>query len=260
MRRLFAVALVAAVMGICAASAHAAGYRLLNFDGGLVKWGEPGFGEGADVTYALADHPMSFPDAVNCRAIRPMNRVLARSALSLRDFKRELSAAFAAWERVADIRFRRVDDPETANLVIGSQTRPRGRAYANVAYKPAAVGSDIRAISKSLICLNPEHRWKIGFDGDDTVYDLRFTLMHEIGHAIGLDHEGSHDQLMGFAYHENFREPQAGDIAGASALYGPAPGAPRIADSERRDDRDRAARPRHPFLSLGQEHAPRAAR
>ena len=44
-------------------------------------------------------------------------------------------------------------------------------------------GGDKR-IARSQICLNPRQRWKIGFDGNLTVYDITHTLAHEIGHAI----------------------------------------------------------------------------
>ena len=34
---------------------------------------------------------------------------------------------------------------------------------------------------------------KIGFDGNLNIYDVRYTLMHEIGHGIGLEvHEVEH--------------------------------------------------------------------
>ena len=70
------------------------------------------------------------------------------------------------------------------------------------------------------MCLNPEHRWKVGFDGDKDVYDIRYTLIHEIGHAIGLDHPGPSGQLMGFRYTEDFAELQPGDLKGVRQLYG----------------------------------------
>jgi hypothetical protein len=53
------------------------------------------------------------------------------------------------------------------------------------------------------------------------VYDLRYTFMHEIGHAIGLDHPDSPEALMDYHYTEMFSALQPGDIAGADLLYGP---------------------------------------
>jgi hypothetical protein len=52
------------------------------------------------------------------------------------------------------------------------------------------------------------------------VYDLRYTLTHEIGHAIGLDHPGTTSQVMSYRYEERFATLQPGDIRGAAALYG----------------------------------------
>jgi hypothetical protein len=78
----------------------------------------------------------------------------------------------------------------------------------------------VRPLERSLICLNPEHSWKVGFDGNLDVYDLRYTLKHEIGHAIGLDHPGTTSAVMSYRYEERFRQLQPGDIRGAVALYG----------------------------------------
>jgi predicted Zn-dependent protease len=47
--------------------------------------------------------------------------------------------------------------------------------------------------------------------------------MHEIGHALGLDHPEQRSQLMHFKYDESRTGLQAGDIAGAVKLYGPPP-------------------------------------
>ena len=79
-----------------------------------------------------------------------------------------------------------------------------------------------------MVCLNPTRPWKIGFDGDLDVYDLRYTLIHEIGHAIGLDHPAIAGQLMAYKYGEKFRVLQAGDIRGVETLYGPRRAAPNI--------------------------------
>jgi hypothetical protein len=84
--------------------------------------------------------------------------------------------------------------------------------------------SQLGAIRQALICLNPEERWKIGFDGDLKTYDLKFTFTHEIGHAIGLDHPGPTGALMGFRYDERSATLESGDIAAARKLYGPPAG------------------------------------
>jgi predicted Zn-dependent protease len=136
-------------------------------------------------------------------------------------FRRELSEAFAMWERIANITFRETSDEASAGILIGSQAIPEGRAFANVAELPTA--EPIRQIDKALVCLNPKAKWKIGFDGDLDIYDLRYTLAHEIGHAIGLDHPAPSGKVMGFKYTETFRTLQPGDAAGAVALYGERP-------------------------------------
>jgi predicted Zn-dependent protease len=129
------------------------------------------------------------------------------------------------WEAVADISFEPADDPHEADILIGAMAIPRGRAFANVAYDTTE-RSETRKLDQALICLNPNERWKIGFGGDAGAYDLRYTIAHEIGHAIGLNHPGPSGQLMGFQYAESFRALQPGDMAGAVALYGSRDGAP----------------------------------
>lgn len=151
--------------------------------------------------------------------MEPVGGLLARSGIADDAFRRELGAAFNLWERAANVRFVEVADPEAAGIIVGAQRTPTGRAFTDVAYKAGA--PPYREITRALICLNPLHMWKIGFDGNLSVYDLRYTLAHEIGHAIGLDHPAvSHGQLMSFRYQEAFQDLQAGDIEGALRLYG----------------------------------------
>ena len=124
------------------------------------------------------------------------------------------------WQAAANINFRGAESPLTADILIGAEVEPEGWAFANVAYETGSK-ERLKPILQSLICLNPLKRWKVGFDGDLKSYDLRYTIAHEIGHAIGLDHPAAGAQIMGYRYEEEFRDLQPGDVAGAVLLYGP---------------------------------------
>jgi hypothetical protein len=204
------------------------GFRLLDLENQSVKWQSPRWGEAAAVTYAFATGPTTTKGARNCAKLLPPNVAYAPSHISAGAFRREVAAAFRMWETAANITFREIGDPKHANIVIGAQGEPVGRAFTNVELKPA--GADGRkVIARSMICLNPRQPWKIGFDGNLDVYDLRYTLAHEIGHAIGLDHPSAAGELMSYRYDEKQSGLQPGDIKGAALLYGAPAGAPRFA-------------------------------
>lgn len=195
-------------------------FRLLELDGYKVKWGDRRLGVGARISYAFATEALQFADVHNCGEIIPIE-ALARENLSAEVLGREAAAAFRVWERAANLSFYQVSDVQHADIILGAQGQPEGRAFANVSYahEPA---DGVRAIKQALVCLNPEHKWKVGFDGDESVYDIRYTLIHEIGHAIGLDHPGRSGQVMAFRYTEAFADLQPGDLHGIRQLYGPA--------------------------------------
>jgi hypothetical protein len=201
-------------------SLNAAGYRLLQLDGYMVKWGDHTLGQGARVSYAFAQEPLQFEGARNCGDLKPLHG-LAGPDLPLDVLVQEAEAAFRVWERAANLSFYRVDDAREADIVLGAQGQPSMWAFANVAYGPES-RQGVRVIERALVCLNPQRPWKVGFDGNSSVYDLRYTLIHEIGHAIGLDHPGPSGALMGFRYTESFAGLQPGDLRGVQHLYGPA--------------------------------------
>lgn len=200
------------------AQASDGGYRLLELDGYKVKWGDRRLGVGASISYAFAREPLMFEEARNCSELAPIEMLLG-DTLSKETLARETQAAFQVWERVAGLSFYEVDDAQEADIILGAQGRPRGRAFANVSYAPDPQDG-VRAIDRALVCMNPDLKWKVGFDGNKDVYDLRYTLIHEIGHAIGLDHPGPSGQVMGFRYTEAFAELQPGDLRGVRLLYG----------------------------------------
>ena len=173
------------------------------------------------------------------------DRLASASGSELEGLRHEVRAAFVEWEQVSGVIFKEVDRVEDAGIVIGAQGKPTGWAFSNVAPltqsadRPASVQKalggagdkperlpavripTVDSIRQSLICLNPVKPWKVGFDGNLKVYDIRHTIAHEIGHAIGLDHPGASGSLMGFRYDEKIDGPQAGDIAAVQRLYGP---------------------------------------
>jgi matrixin len=212
-----AAALSYAVIG-SAGAADADSYKILRLDGNNVRW-QPVAGRAPVISYAIANQQMDFPGARNCQKITAPDELLAASALTISIFRDEVAAAFAMWQGIADIHFREVENAGDADIVLGAQVEPTGHAFADVFYD-AASRERLKPISKALVCLNPSKPWKIGFNGDLRTYDIRYTIAHEIGHAIGLDHPNGAGQIMGYRYEERFRQLQPGDVAGAVALYG----------------------------------------
>lgn len=242
----FVLLVAAATLTLCAdaTTSHAqtiGSYRPLVLDGHALKWGKPVLGTGATVTFALVETRSRFSGARNCSAMAPLDDLLSRNAIGAATFLRELDDALNAWETAANISFSSAD-PAVADILIGAQAQPRGYAFANVEYDETAPGEGPRTISRSLVCFNPLKRWKVGFDGDLEIYDLRYTLMHEIGHAIGLNHPLATGQLMSHKYNEAYRMLQAGDIRGAETLYGSRAGRRAIGVGETRQERVGARR------------------
>ncbi|MFL5260312.1 MAG: matrixin family metalloprotease [Hyphomicrobiales bacterium] len=214
-------------------------FRLLVLDGSFVKWGEPALGTGAEVTYAFATTEVVSDEARNCKRIAPFAELSSSPSLAMSALKNEAHEAFRTWERVSNLRFQVVDDEDDAQIIIGVEAEPKGLAFTNVAPETlstaaraleavktslglgSASAKSVKTIGRSLICLNPWLTWKIGLDGNNKTYDVRYTLTHEIGHAIGLDHPGASGALMGFRYNEKMNGLQAGDIQAVRTLYGP---------------------------------------
>ncbi|MGC2397159.1 MAG: matrixin family metalloprotease [Rhodomicrobium sp.] len=249
MIRRVALAGLAAVSSLGNAALAEAG-ELLRVEGYLMRWAPEAAGGKTIITYSIlqgAYHVKtrkSILSPSNCAKMHAFSDIVAKSPdLTEEKAKDELQAALQRWESVANIAFIEMNDPRLANIVIGAADDPGGRAFANLSYRgekgptpvtmalgnaPASPvlddnGGDgsVVPIDQAYVCLNPKSRWKIGFDGNLDVYDLRHTFTHEVGHAIGLDHPDSTGAVMAFRYDERVRDLQPSDIAGAQRLYGP---------------------------------------
>jgi hypothetical protein len=204
------------------------GYRLLQLDERPVKWGQQHLGAGAAITYALITEAMAFNDARNCKNMAPVDQLLERSGVDPAAFDIALGAALSMWQGAANVVFKRSENVETADILIGVDADGRGWAHADVLPDPGP--GLVGGIARGLVCLSAERSWKVGFGGNPSAQDLRYTLAHEIGHVIGLNHPSPDGQVMSFNYGEAFAELQRGDIEGVLVLYGPpAPTASEIA-------------------------------
>lgn len=193
-------------------------FEVLRLNGELVRW-FPKAGGKVVVTYALAERDVVTSGAVNCGAIRSPDSITASARIDRVRLRAIAQRAFATWAQVADVTFAEATSASEADVVIGEQMQPNGWAFTNVVPGDLRAGG-FRQIHKGTICLNPERPWKDGFDGNRAVYDLGFTLTHEIGHILGLDHPSRRGQLMSFRYDETVSGLTVGDIAGASFMYG----------------------------------------
>lgn len=225
---------------------------LLQFEGSQLKWGQLDSQSTTVITYALLkgtytvpkDKSILSPD--NCGIMEPFSEISAASpGVSTELVKHQLEAALANWEGVAGVKFVETANARDANIVIGATSGQNGKAFANLQYRgsqPAEpimkalgkastehqgeVSSPVKygavlAIKQAYVCLNSKSRWKVGFDGDLDVYDLRYTFAHEIGHTIGLDHPGRSGSVMAYRYDEHVEQLQPSDIATVQILYGP---------------------------------------
>lgn len=225
---------------------------LLQFRGSLVKWSQPETGARTVITYALLKDAITLPlnkatlSPDNCGSMQPFEAITSVSN-DISDYQvhSELRSAFNEWQKVAGVTFVESETAVHANIIIGAHTATIGPAFANLKLREvhdgawSAHGSNstgqsaltkpfelkVRGlaaeIEQAYICLNSKLPWKSGFDGNLRVYDLRYTFLHEIGHAIGLDHPDRSDSVMGYRYDEKVRSPQPIDIDAAQRLYGP---------------------------------------
>ncbi len=213
----------AAVLALGATSIRADEFRLLKIDGHRMKWGAPELGTGAEVTYGFATHARSFPDAINCQELAPMERLAAAWGDDPRWLDAIAAEAFAMWSVAADVRFRPAEAGETPDILIGAQGKPRRIAFANVWFDGAAARDGVAPLTQATICFNPELAWGIGAAPGGQGSDFGTVLAHEIGHAIGLDHPGATGSLMGYQNQGDIDALMPGDIEGAITLYGALP-------------------------------------
>jgi len=217
--------LVATALLATTGAAVADDFRLLKIDGHQMKWGTAQLGTGAEVTYGFATQAHSFPDAVNCGELAPMDTMAAPWGGDPLRLDAVAAEAFAIWSIAADLHFRPAATGEAPDILIGAQAKPRRIAFANVWFDAAASEQGVAPLTQATICFNPALIWDVEAAPVQLGprHDFGTVLAHEIGHAIGLDHPGPTGSLMGYQNQGAIEALMPGDVAGAITLYGVRP-------------------------------------
>lgn len=135
-----------------------------------------------------------------------------------------LASAFADWSSRADIQFRQVTSTAQSQIDFNfaSMDGPSGTlGYANYSFTGTTLLS-------AAITFDSDERWRATGDTVVSNSGASFFLvaLHEIGHAIGLDHYNATPAVMNPVLSSAITDLTASDIAGVQALYGPAKAAP----------------------------------
>lgn len=145
---------------------------------------------------------------------------LKREALS-----KELDQALRCWEAASPFAFEQAESSAEAHIVVGW----RGTEHADCRPFIPWTGEFAHTTSmgeRSAIHLCADSQWTL--NGGEGGQGLFQTLLHEIGHVLGLAHNDDPRTLMYPAYDESRNVITDGERAGMVALYG---GRTRVAGS-----------------------------
>ncbi len=176
----------------------------------FLKWGDDQLGAASDeITWSLSLLGLQFS-----------------AAHTLQEFEAAAVAAFDAWATYADLNFRYVEGDADIDVVTATEQEESLLAGSTVglARYSYSVGNDVEndvaEITQAQIFMDLAPHWSP--TGQSGVLSYFGVLLHEIGHAIGLDHVADITEIMNTPISTNMLGD--GDIAGVRALYGAADG------------------------------------
>lgn len=148
--------------------------------------------------------------------------------------------ALGVWADVADLTFTRTFSPNRRDSLdfefgpIDSSGSILAQAYPPDDSAPSRAAGDI--------VFDSSESWEIGDARGGSAFDLLLVAVHEIGHALGLDHSTATDSIMAASVSasEQFTGLAAADRAAILALYARAPNEPTNPPVSYRNPRDAA--------------------
>ena len=154
-----------------------------------------------------------------------LNQAFNADGISTAEWQQQFEAAFGLWEQVAGINIARVPDDGAPIATSGDQQDdprfgdirivgiPLVSGTLGITFLPPPSNGGTLAGD---IFINTTEPWQVGGN-----YDIETVALHEIGHALGMDHSSLMNAVM-YAYYNGVKGSLTpDDSAGIQSIYGP---------------------------------------
>jgi hypothetical protein len=187
----------------------------------------------ADYRFETDDfgHPLKWADPLNITwsfysVGQPTEGIFSDALPSNSVFTQDIIDAFAAWSAVANINFIQVVDSGASDIRLGWEHIDGPSKILAETYYDSGFGGHLVDADIGFDSGDP---WTLS-GGDEKSQGAPFfiTALHEIGHALGLDHYNAQSAVMNAFIDPSLTGLTIHDINGIVALYGEAESAPKV--------------------------------